>query len=154
MSGHRRFRCQPESVTAAREFVRNALRDQPGETVDAAELMTSELATNCVRHAHTEFELTVDLRDHIRVEVRDTGGGQPRVRSPAPLEPTGRGLRIVEAMSNTWGVIASTEGKTVWFTLDEQVRPAEDSQRSARRDRDGSSRLTSPNLRSAVAHAP
>jgi anti-sigma regulatory factor (Ser/Thr protein kinase) len=113
----RAFRCQPEAVTAARRFVRDALREQPPAIVDAAELMASELATNCVRHARTDFEIAIHLRGQIRVEVRDTGPGQPVVRSPTPREPSGRGLRIVEAMADSWGIISSASGKTVWFAF-------------------------------------
>jgi anti-sigma regulatory factor (Ser/Thr protein kinase) len=122
MSRSRRFRGEPESVSAAREFVRDALKGQSGEVLEAAELMVSELATNCVLHARTDFELAVQSRGEIRVEVRDTGPGQPVPQSPKPQEPSGRGLRIVEAMSSTWGVVPSRDGKTVWFTLAEQPR--------------------------------
>jgi len=121
MTDTRTFRCQPGSVTAARGFVRDLLRDYSRETVDAAELMTSELATNCVKHANTDFELIIDLRDEIRVEVRDTGRGRPLPRSPTPQEPSGRGLRIVEAMSSSWGIVPSSSGKSVWFTLAAQT---------------------------------
>lgn len=125
MTDTRTFRCQPGSVTAARHFVRDLLRDHSRETVDVAELMTSELATNCIRHAHTDFEVTIDLQDQIRVEVRDTGRGRPLPRSPTPREPSGRGLRIVEAMSSSWGIIPSSSGKIVWFTLAAQpCRPS------------------------------
>jgi anti-sigma regulatory factor (Ser/Thr protein kinase) len=104
-------------VTAARRFVRDVLSDRPLEVVQAAELMASELATNCVRHAHTEFELTIHTRDQIRIEVRDTGEGRPRLLSPAEREISGRGLRIVDAMSDAWGVVPAANGKAVWFTL-------------------------------------
>jgi len=113
----RRFRGRPESVTAARRFVRDVLRDQSREIVDAAELMACELATNCVRHAHSDFELAIQSEGQIRVEVRDTNQGQPVLRFPAPEDPSGRGLRIVEAMSDTWGIIPSANGKTVWFAI-------------------------------------
>jgi anti-sigma regulatory factor (Ser/Thr protein kinase) len=113
----RRFRGRPESVTAARRFVRDVLRDQSHEVVDAAELMACELATNCVRHAHSDFELAIHSEGQIRVEVRDTNSGQPVLRYPAPEDPSGRGLRIVEAMSDTWGIIPSRNGKTVWFAI-------------------------------------
>jgi anti-sigma regulatory factor (Ser/Thr protein kinase) len=117
MTDTRRFPCEPRSVTAARDFVRASLRGRPQELVEAAELMASELATNCVRHARTDFELAVFSGNDVRVEVRDTGGGTPRPRSPEPRDPSGRGLRIVEAMSDAWGVIGGAEGKIVWFTL-------------------------------------
>jgi anti-sigma regulatory factor (Ser/Thr protein kinase) len=118
VTSSRTFLCRPEAVPAARRFVRDALSGQPARITDAAELMASELATNCVRHAHTDFELTVQSEDGIRVEVRDSGGGRPRVLSPGPHDESGRGLRIVEAMSDAWGVRRAAEGKAVWFTLD------------------------------------
>ncbi len=117
MSGTRAFRCQPESVAAARRFVRDALNDQSPEVVDAAELMACELATNCVQHANTDFELTIHAQGRIRIEVRDANRGRPVPRSPKPEEPSGRGLRIVEAMSDSWGITPSPTGKTVWFAL-------------------------------------
>jgi anti-sigma regulatory factor (Ser/Thr protein kinase) len=119
----RRFSCQPESVPAARRFVRDVLRDQSHDILDAVELMASELAANCVQHAQTCFELAINdaQRQIIRVEVRDTGQGRPVPRSPTPNEQTGRGLRIVEAMSDAWGVERSSSGKTVWFTVPRQA---------------------------------
>ena len=124
MTDVRRFPCRPESVTAARRFVRDALRDSSTEIVEAAELMTSELASNCIRHAHTEFELRIRSRDEVRVEVRDTGDGRPEMQSPAPEDPSGRGLRIVEAMASSWGVAPFSSGKVVWFTLAQPRRAA------------------------------
>lgn len=118
MTSTRQFPCQPESVTAARHFVREALRAQARSVVEAAELMTSELATNVLRHAQSDFELTVHVtEDQVRVEVRDTGEGQPTLRSPDPHEHSGRGLRIVQALSDAWGITPTASGKLVWFTL-------------------------------------
>ena len=114
----RTFPGRPESVTAARRFVRDALRDQSRETVDAAELMACELATNCVQHAHCDFELVIDVQGRIRIEVRDTNQSRPVAGHPAPEDRSGRGLRIVEAMSDAWGIIPSRNGKTVWFALE------------------------------------
>jgi len=113
----RRFPPVPESVSAARRFVREALGDQPHETIEAAELMTSELATNCVQHARTDFELAVDKRKEVRVEVRDEDRRQPTLQSPTPEDQSGRGLRIVDALADAWGVIPSPGGKVVWFEL-------------------------------------
>jgi anti-sigma regulatory factor (Ser/Thr protein kinase) len=111
------FPCRPEAVAAAREHVRNVLHDRSIEIVDAAELLTSELATNCVRHAGTDFELVIHAVGEVRIEVRDTGPGRPTVLSPTPRDMTGRGLRIVEAVSDSWGVVPTARGKAVWFTL-------------------------------------
>jgi anti-sigma regulatory factor (Ser/Thr protein kinase) len=127
----RRFHCQPESVAGARHFVRDLLSDQPRETVEAAELLTSELATNSVRHARSDFELAVQRsRDEIRVEVSDHGQGQPVPRTPSPRERSGRGLQIVEGLAEDWGVNPSPDGKLVWFTL--RLRTDSDEHQSAR----------------------
>jgi anti-sigma regulatory factor (Ser/Thr protein kinase) len=82
-------------------------------------VMVSELATNALRHAETSFSVRVDQTPgSVRVEVADGGDGRPAVQSPAPSEPSGRGLRIVESLSDAWGVTAASgTGKTVWFTL-------------------------------------
>src|SRR3954452_16754211 len=73
-------------------------RAHPPAPMDAVELMVSELATNSVKHAHSDFKVSIkDSGGEIRVEVRDTGRGQPVLRFPAPTEPSGRRLRIVEA---------------------------------------------------------
>lgn len=123
MTRIRRFRCQPESVPAARRFVREVLRDQPRDILEAVELMATELATNCVQHARTPFKLTIhDTQGQVRIEVRDTGQGRPVPRSPTPRERTGRGLRIVEAMSDSWGIDDSSGAKTVWFTVLQHAR--------------------------------
>ncbi len=118
----RRFRPRPESVAAARDAARRALADQPAELVEAAVLMTSELAANCVRHAQTDFELTIAAEDDVRIEVRDASTDDPRLLSPTLRQPSGRGLRIVDSMSHRWGITRDSTGKTVWFTL---VTPSE-----------------------------
>jgi anti-sigma regulatory factor (Ser/Thr protein kinase) len=117
MTEVRSFECRPEAVSAARRFVREALSGEGADVIDAAELMASELTSNCVRHAETSFDVSVHVREDIKVEVRDTGGGEPRRLSPGPEEPSGRGLMIVQAMSDSWGVEAASAGKKVWFKL-------------------------------------
>ncbi len=117
MTAARSFECRPEAVTAARHFVRGVLAGEAPDVIDAAELMASELTSNCVRHAGTGFDVSVSVGEHIRVDVRDSGGGRPRPLSPGPDEPSGRGLMIVQAMSDSWGVESRSGGKNVWFTL-------------------------------------
>ncbi len=115
----RTFPADRQSVPAARRFATEVLVDSPRDLLESVELMVSELATNCVRHVQTTFELMI-LRtpEEIRVEVTDHGGGTPAMRSPGPDDPTGRGLRIVDMLSERWGVAhQSLSGKTVWFTL-------------------------------------
>jgi len=116
----RTFPAVPQSVPAARRFAVGALADSPAATLEAVELMVSELATNCIRHEHSSFHIVI-LRtsDEIRIEVTDSGSGTPTMRSPGPHEPSGRGLQIVDMLSDRWGVERELpSGKTVWFTLD------------------------------------
>jgi anti-sigma regulatory factor (Ser/Thr protein kinase) len=119
MTRSRDFPFDVMSVGAARRFAAEALDEVPTEVFDAVQLMVSELATNSIRHARTGFHLQIARnRKSVRVEVTDLGGGVPAVRSPAPTDPTGRGLAIVEMFSDDWGVdYAAPTDKTVWFTL-------------------------------------
>jgi serine/threonine-protein kinase RsbW len=121
----RAFTAEARSVGAARRYVRHVLQGHAPAHVDSVELMVSELATNSVKHAHSDFKVSIDdAGGEIRVEVRDTGRGQPVLRSPTPIEPTGRGLLIVEALSRAWGTVDSPRGKTVWFTLASKAQAA------------------------------
>jgi anti-sigma regulatory factor (Ser/Thr protein kinase) len=93
--------------------------------------MVSELATNSLRHAGSDFRVHVERDDgQVRVAVSDSGPGQPFLRSPHPREPTGRGLRIVQALADDWGVapLHDGRGKVVWFAVDvaQRAEPARD----------------------------
>lgn len=117
----RAFASDPESVAAARAFAAAELDAVDGGIVDRVLLLVSELASNSVRHAHAPFVLRIDHDDDaISVAVQDEGRGRPEVRHPAPSEPSGRGLQIVAALADRWGI--ETDGpdggpKTVWFVI-------------------------------------
>lgn len=115
----RRFAGAPESVTLARDFANEVLEAAPADARESAVLMISELSSNCVRHAESGFELRIlHSEAEIRVEASDTGRGRPKLRHPAPTDPNGRGLQIVDMLASSWGVERlSGGGKTVWFTL-------------------------------------
>jgi anti-sigma regulatory factor (Ser/Thr protein kinase) len=108
------------SVAAARRFATEVLADLPRELLQAVELMVSELATNSIRHANSSFRVQIERRPAVvRVEVSDSAGDvMPRLRSPSPDQPTGRGLRIVSLFSHSWGITQSAgSDKSVWFTV-------------------------------------
>jgi anti-sigma regulatory factor (Ser/Thr protein kinase) len=106
-------------VGKARRFVSRLVSDLPDDLRDAVSLMVSELATNALVHASSGFEVDVDRSDvAVTISVTDRGDGTPAMQSPSATEPHGRGLRIVEALSDEWGTSSSTEaGKTVWFKM-------------------------------------
>jgi anti-sigma regulatory factor (Ser/Thr protein kinase) len=125
----RTFGATEESVGKARRFVSRLVSDLPDDLKDAVYLMVSELATNALVHASSGFDVDVDRSDvAVTVSVTDRGNGTPTMQSPAATEPHGRGLRIVEALSDEWGTGSSHEaGKTVWFQM--ALRQAGDEQR-------------------------
>jgi anti-sigma regulatory factor (Ser/Thr protein kinase) len=120
VNAKRTFPQDVASITLARRFARDTLTDIPRDALDAVELMVSELATNSVKHGHSSFTLTIRLVPRqLRVEVYDGGNGRPALGSPAPNDPSGRGLQIVDALSSRWGADATSDGKLVWFELED-----------------------------------
>ncbi|MEV8097467.1 ATP-binding protein [Kitasatospora sp. NPDC085879] len=91
----------------------------PPELADTAELLASELVTNALVHtphgAVFDVELSADRR--LRIEVRDGAPGLPGRRAPGDYATSGRGLLLVEAMADDWGVQLRGDGKTTWFEL-------------------------------------
>jgi len=130
------------SVAGARRFVADGLSEWGLEHLtDAAELVTSELATNVALHAGAEF-LYVSLErgeSGVRVSVEDDGPlgvdvVQVHVNTNgdasewSELDATGRGLAIVGMVAGRWGVGETTRGKQVWAELggqdgDAEIRP-------------------------------
>jgi anti-sigma regulatory factor (Ser/Thr protein kinase) len=106
------------SVPLARRVATNSLPGLPATVLADVALVVSELATNCVRHAHTDFHLRVERHvDEVRVEVTDGGRGDPRPQTPEASQPHGRGLHIVQVVARQWGVVPAGSGKTVWCTI-------------------------------------
>jgi anti-sigma regulatory factor (Ser/Thr protein kinase) len=110
----------PKSVSEARRFVVEQTYDLPRVLRDALELCVSELAANCVLHAVSEFSVTVIRADGVRIEVTDVGSGAVQPRDAGAQDARGRGLRIVEALADAWGVRPAEQppGKTVWVQFD------------------------------------
>ena len=110
----RAFEPDGPSARAARHFVADTLaacRLDPAEAV----LLASELVTNVVMHARTEFVVTVAVDgDVVHLSVQDRNSRLP-VRPTTPVDATsGRGLAMVDALARTWGVDTHEDGKTVW----------------------------------------
>lgn len=87
--------------------------------IDAVELLASEIVTNALLHVGAESELVIRLSDEtVRVEVTDHDDRIPEVRTPRGDSTHGRGLVILSAVADAWGVDALPDnGKTVWFEL-------------------------------------
>lgn len=110
----------PASVPAARHYVAARLDAARflGD-LDTVLLLTSELASNAVRHAATPFWVDVAVDGpEATVSVVDDDGAHLPVASPATPESTDhRGLLIVDQLAARWGHHpARDHGKAVWFT--------------------------------------
>jgi anti-sigma regulatory factor (Ser/Thr protein kinase) len=128
MNGEARLalRPVPASAARARAFVERTLGAwECDDFLDASRLLVSELVTNAVLHARTDFELLIRaVRTGIRVEVHDHNPAEPVVRRYEEEAMTGRGLALVDELATRWGVDRHPDGKAVWFELDEEQRRA------------------------------
>jgi anti-anti-sigma regulatory factor len=88
------------------------------ELVAPASLVTSELISNVVDHAHTMMTLRLTLGTrHLFIAVRDGSVAEPAVVPHGPDLDRGRGLHIIEATAHTWGYLPANDGKVVWASL-------------------------------------
>jgi anti-sigma regulatory factor (Ser/Thr protein kinase) len=94
-------------------------------------LVISELLSNALRHAvplpgsNIRVAWRIDA-DSVQVSVRDGGGPtRPELGEPTPGATGGRGLRIVQKLSRSWGTTTGDEGTTVWAEVPVRSAPTE-----------------------------
>ncbi|MGC9437758.1 SpoIIE family protein phosphatase [Streptomyces sp. WG5] len=119
---------------AAREMVRAALADWSALGLPGTEQLTehlaadvlvvvSELVTNAVVHAGTDVEVVCRLEETGTLVVEATDHHPARAprggddETPHELPEYGRGLRLVAALSEAWGITYRPGIKTVWARL-------------------------------------
>jgi anti-sigma regulatory factor (Ser/Thr protein kinase) len=108
----------PTAARVARAFLAEHLGRLDPDSGYAAALCASELVTNGVLHARTPIVLGLTLgAERLLVTVADRAGGDPHPPPPDDDRPSGRGLMLVDALADQWGVADVAEGKTVWFTV-------------------------------------
>ncbi|MFG3205814.1 ATP-binding protein [Streptomyces sp. NPDC048192] len=125
-----RFTSTPRGARLARRLVSHRLNDwgHPYTTPvnETLTLITAELSANAVRHGHVpgrDFHVQLTLvEDTFRIEVTDTRAEKqpsPTPASPDPLSESGRGLLLVAALADDWGVTPrpAAPGKTLWAQL-------------------------------------
>jgi anti-sigma regulatory factor (Ser/Thr protein kinase) len=108
-----------DSIKLARHFVTAALGAWDLDDLDeVACLLTSELATNAVRHAGTGYRVAVALvPPEVEIGVFDGSPILPVVRATEERRLGGHGLPIVKALAHRWGCRLAQGGKEVWFTV-------------------------------------
>ncbi|MEN8653073.1 ATP-binding protein [Streptomyces sp. 21So2-11] len=96
------------------------------EPSDNTALIVAELAANAVTHGRVpgrdfELRLALDGEGVLRIEVSDARAERrpvpPHLAPPTGTEASGRGLLLVEALADGWGVADREVGKTVWATV-------------------------------------
>lgn len=107
----------PGSLSDLRQWTRGWLGRHPtGADPNDVLLAMTEAVTNSVRHGSPPVfvELTDDARN-LRMEVTDGSDVLPRVPGEGQDQVGGRGLVLMEALTERWGVSLNTGGgKTVW----------------------------------------
>ena len=111
-----------ESVPAARQLVGTVTGHLPRRAREAAELVTSELATNSVVHAGTPFSVFAAADDDsVEVVVADHTGWTPDDHNS---DSNGHGLLLVGLLAAEWAAVMEADGKRVWARLEVDDVPA------------------------------
>jgi anti-sigma regulatory factor (Ser/Thr protein kinase) len=114
-------RHEPESAAFVRRQLATDLDayDLPEDAIDDVVLVASELVGNAVRHTTASAQGTLNVTwdvdaSGVRVSVGDPSDQPPVARTADLDQPDGRGLTIVDAVSDEWGVERDERGKRVW----------------------------------------
>lgn len=117
----------PTAVTSARHQAVDAIEGWgavlSNEVVHTAELVISEFVTNAVRHSEAgPVSLSIRLDEQaLRIEVCDDSPELPQPGLPDPCSESGRGLFLVAALADRYGVEPTAVGKCCWAEI---ARPA------------------------------
>uniref|UniRef100_UPI001F1D8599 ATP-binding protein n=1 Tax=Streptomyces adelaidensis TaxID=2796465 RepID=UPI001F1D8599 len=127
LTTHRQYPTTNRSVARARSdsiaFLASCGIDREGEFVSELVLLVSELVTNAVTHGRVpgtsgrQVGMSIEKAGNIyRIEVRDTQSDRMPVLclDGNGLARGGRGLLLVDSLSDKWGVRPEGVGKTVW----------------------------------------
>jgi anti-sigma regulatory factor (Ser/Thr protein kinase) len=111
------------ALAEARRHIREELEAslESSKVLDA-ELLTTELVANAIKHVEADgAEIGLDIAvspGTVHVRVEDQGRGLATMETrPRPEAAGGRGLVLVDRISDRWGVHAGTP-HSVWFELD------------------------------------
>lgn len=122
----RSLRHDPYAARTAREFTSTALRAwRLDPLIDDTGVVVSELVTNAVRHGirgvvgtHRPQEVRVILcctENAVLCAVTDPSDQGPSLREPDYEAESGRGLQVIQGISQTWGwAPLASKGKAVW----------------------------------------
>jgi anti-sigma regulatory factor (Ser/Thr protein kinase) len=121
----------PQSARSARRLTRNTFRDWGlAFLAEDAEAIVGEFVANAVTHAAPVAEsprkgVTDNLglrlvrrNGEVICAVLDPSDDAPFLKTPESIEESGRGLQMVDALSDVWGWSpVAGRGKAVWAIL-------------------------------------
>lgn len=112
----RSFIGETAAISGARCFVADTLKSWGlDQLVADGSTVVSELATNAIIHAESDFSVALSSHgDAVRLTVHDHSSVIPQMRNPLPAATSGRGLRLVTALTRRWGSDPVGDGKVVW----------------------------------------
>ncbi|MFD4028238.1 SpoIIE family protein phosphatase [Streptomyces sp. NPDC058576] len=116
----------PTTPATARVLVRDRLQGWglDEDTVEATELIVSELVTNAVRYGTPPLRLRLLLDSTLTCEVHDGSTASPHLRHARTVDEGGRGLFIVSRLASHWGARHGPDGKVLWTEQDLPAAPA------------------------------
>ncbi|WP_406096610.1 ATP-binding protein [Streptomyces sp. NBC_01013] len=120
------FLAEPREVAGLRRVMRqNLLSWGLADLTDVAEICVSELASNAIRHVGegARCTLTVEMRDtRLRIALKDPDPRSlPTLLPPDAEAETGRGIALLDAVADRWGVIPGLGHKFVWCEFTTRV---------------------------------
>ncbi|MFD5832091.1 ATP-binding protein [Streptomyces collinus] len=124
------FTAEPAEVAALRRIMRLHLGIWGLQhLVDGAQLCVSELVSNVITHVGpgTPATLSVSMKGtHLRIEVHDPDTrALPTLRDASTESEEGRGMALVDAVADRWGVLLHPDRKVTWCELTTQLPMAD-----------------------------
>lgn len=109
------------SPRTARRRLEESCANASLQHLDDASLLVSELVSNALMHGAGPVRLVLSRSDAgVRVGVEDESPELPVLRRTPDLEGRGRGMQLVAALADQWGVTDcpyGRPGKRVWFEI-------------------------------------
>ncbi|MFD4115658.1 ATP-binding protein [Streptomyces niveus] len=103
---------------------------------DVAQICVSELVANVINHVGPGTPVTLAVSTdgaHLRIELRDPDArAMPTLLAPTSGAESGRGLMILDAVADRWGVISRADSKVVWCELATGLEVAREQPRNPR----------------------
>ncbi|OKJ95588.1 ATP-binding protein [Amycolatopsis sp. CB00013] len=112
----------PFAMSRVRRWLRRALPPSADDVLEDVLVVADELLANAYEHTPGPREVRLTYLPtpcRVVVEVDDTSSALPTLHNPAPQDLRGHGMRLINDLSDAWGVHRddSTPGKTIWSRI-------------------------------------